>query len=302
MPQPFLKSLSPKAREFLLAVTLFVPAPALAKGGSDAAEAAAGAFALFAVFAFLIEAEVFRRKLGAGVLRALGWSALCHLASLPVVVVAGLPLAMIPAEAHWAAVTAILAFLYGTSWLVHWPVAAALARRGAQEHRTSARGATLAANAICLAITGAIVVAAMPGPGGTPGAKVREALGEMAALEREVTASVASGKGYPAPRPVPVAPDSALQWLKIGTQGRIEGALRIERTRDLHGKAIVMEPRLGQGRVDRWICHTDAGLPGQRYLPARCRQSREGVEQAERSGSRVGEPASGLPVPSTGGR
>lgn len=296
MPKPSLKMPSPTARELLLATALLVPAPALAKHGSDAAGAAATAFAFFAVFALLIEAAVFRRTLGVGSLRALGWSVLCHLASLPVVVAGVLALVMIRAEAHFVAVTAMLGLLYAVSWLVQWPVAAALARRGAKETRMSARGATLAANAICFAITGAIVVAAMPGPDGTPGAKVREALAEMAVPEREVTASVASGKGYPAPRSVPVAPDGALQSLKIGTEGRIEGVLRNEREQDLHAKAIVMEPRVEQGRVDRWICHTDADfIMAARFLPSRCRQSREDVERVERSGYRVGEPVSGSP-------
>lgn len=296
MPKPSLKMPSPTARELLLATALLVPAPALAKHGSDAAGAAATAFAFFAVFALLIEAAVFRRTLGVGSLRALGWSVLCHLASLPVVVASGLALWIIRVEAHFIAVTAFLALLYGISWLVHWPVAAALVKRGTQERRMSPRGATLVASALCLAVTGAIVVAAMPGPGGTPRAKVREALAEMAVPEREITASVASGKGYPAPRSVPVAPDGALQSLKIGTEGRIEGVLRNEREQDLHAKAIVMEPRVEQGRVDRWICHTDADLiMAARFLPSRCRQSREDVERVERSGYRVGEPVSGSP-------
>jgi len=280
----------------LLAAAL-LPGAARAAAVHDAAEAALGIFVPFAVFALLVGAEVFRRKLGVGTARALGWSALANLASVPVAFAAAyaLMLALFPRDAHFISVTAGLLLAYFLSWLVQWPVVAALARGRTEAGKIPPRAATLAANGICLLLAAALAIAAYPAPGKAPRQRVAAALEEMAAIEREVTASAASGKGLPAPRPVPVAPEGALQSLKIGKEGRIEGALRIERERELHGKAIVMEPRLGQGRVDRWICHTDAGLPGQQYLPSRCRQSREGVEQAERSGLRVGEPASASP-------
>lgn len=300
-----MRALHRLARPILgLSAAALLPGAAHAKATHDAAEAALGIFVPFAVFALLIGAEVFRRKLGVGTLRALAWSALANLLSVPVAfaLAYGLMLALVPGDAHFISVAAGLVLAYLFSWLVQWPVVAGLSRGRTEARKMPPRSATLAANGICLLLTGALAIAAFPSPGKAPRQRVAAALEEMAAIEREVAASVASGKGFPASRPVPVAPDGALQSLEIGKEGRIEGALRIPHERELHGKAIVLEPRLEQGRLDRWVCHTDAGLPGLQYLPARCRQSREGVEQAERSGLRVGEPAAGSQARSPGGR
>lgn len=227
--------------------------------------------------AILVEAPILSLMLGVGLARGLWWSLCANLAStvlgslLAIAADAAFVIATGSSglEASRPTVLLTLVPMFWLTWLLERSTVRRLQPAGAEP---SAGRATLVANGVSYALL-ALAVAGVPSSmldAPTPSTRYRiiEAVTELYREKVAVAEHYASHKRFPAAGPVsPTSP--YLQSLRRDDDGRITGVINYPRAEAIHGKSIVVAPRVEGGVIAEWRCYTPDAPHG--FLPAGCR-------------------------------